>query len=68
MLFLVLLNKSHRKNQNFLICLNVKGAIHKRSLLKEGGRGQKCQNLLSKKVIKGEGGGHKIEKMGRFRL
>ena len=27
--------------------------------------GQKCKNLLSKKTTKVEGGGHKIEKMGR---
>ena len=30
--------------------------------------GQKCRNLLSKKTTKGEGGGHKIRKMGRRRL
>ena len=29
--------------------------------------GEKCQNLLSKKTTKGEGG-HKIGKMGRRRL
>ena len=46
------------------------GALHKRRLLKRGGRGgQKCRNLLSKKTTKGdEGRGHKIEKMGRRRL
>ena len=45
------------------------GAIHKRRLLKGGGRGdQKCQNLLSKKTTKGKRGGHKIEKIGRRRL
>ena len=43
------------------------GAIHKRRLLKGGGRGggQKLPILLSKKPTKGEGGGHKIQKMGR---
>ena len=30
--------------------------------------GQKCRNLLSKKTTKGEGGGHKIGKIGRPRL
>ena len=39
--------------------------IHKRRLLIGG---HKCQNLLSKKTTKGEGGGHKVEKMGRRRL
>ena len=33
-----------------------------------GRDGHKCQNLLSKKTTKGEGGGHKIGKMGRRRL
>ena len=48
----------------------LKGSIHKRRLLKGGGRvgGQKCRNLLSKKTTKGEGEGHKIGKMGRRRL
>ena len=31
-------------------------------------RGQKSLILLSKKMTKGEGGGHKIGKMGRHRL
>ena len=41
-------------------------AIHKRRLLKGGGRGggQKYRNLLSKKATKGEGGGYKIGKNG----
>ena len=48
----------------------VKKAIHKRHLLRGGGRegGQKLPILLSKKTIKGEGGSHKIGKMGRRRL
>ena len=44
----------------------LKESIHKPRLLKGGGRGgQKCRNLLSKKTTRGEGGGHKIGKMGR---
>ena len=33
-----------------------------------GREGQKCRNLLSEKTTKGEGGVHKIGKMGRRRL
>ena len=35
---------------------------------REVGGGQKPPILLSKKPTKGEGGGHKIKKMGRLRL
>ena len=35
---------------------------------REGQGGQKCRNLLIKKATKGEGGGHRIGKMGRHRL
>ena len=35
---------------------------------KEGGGGQKCRNLLSKKTTKGREGSHKIGKMGKRSL
>ena len=44
------------------------GAIHKQRLLIRGGRGSKCQNLLSKKTTKGREEGDKIGKMGRHCL
>ena len=64
------------KRSSLKASLNLQFFISIRTLLDQfvlfrpqrGREGQKCQNLLSKKTTKGEGGGHKIGKMGRRRL